>query len=108
MHYTTAYRASGLAVGDLNGDGHLDVAVACQGLPGDPGAVSVLLQDATHPGVLLPTVNYSGLFGPMGVAIADLNGDGHPDLVIADGDIVVRTNSATTPGTFGPPVRYYN
>ena len=69
VNYTTEYRASGLAVGDLNGDGKPDVAVACQGLPGSPGAVSVLLQNATTPGALLPAVNYAGTYGPMGVAI---------------------------------------
>ena len=108
VNYTTDYRASGLAIGDLNGDGKPGVAVACQGLPGSPGAVSVLLQGATTPGILLPAVNYAGTFGPMGVALADMDGDGHPDLVLADGDIVVRFNSTTSPGTFGPPTFFYN
>ena len=105
-HYVTGYRSTALAVGDLNGDGKLDVAVACEGLPGDPGVVSVFLQ--TTPGVLLPAVNYRGVWGPMGVAIADIDGDGHPDLVLADGDIVVRLNSAVSPGTFGSPLFFYN
>jgi hypothetical protein len=108
VSYTTAYRPSGLAVGDLNGDGRPDVAVACQGLPGDPGAVSVLLQSPTTPGALLTAVDYRGVSGPMGVAIADMDGDGRPDLVLADGDIVVRLGSATAPGTFGPPNFFYN
>jgi hypothetical protein len=108
VNYTTEYRATALAIGDLNGDGKPDVAVACEGLPGSPGAVSVLLQNAASPGALLPAVNYPGVYGPMGVAIADMDGDGHPDLVLADGDIVVRLNSATTPGTFGPPKFFYN
>lgn len=108
VHYTTGYRASALAVGDLNGDGKPDVVVACAGLPGDPGAVSVFLQDAATPGSLLAAVNYTGVYGPMGVAIADMDGDGHPDLVLADGDIIVRLNSATTPGTFGSPNFFYN
>jgi len=110
-HYSTGYRAVALAVGDLNGDGKPDIAVACEGLPGDPGAVSVLLQTppaAATPGVFLGAVNYRGTWGPMGVALADMDGDGQPDLVLADGDIVVRLNSGTTPGTFGPPLFFYN
>lgn len=110
-HYVTGYRSTALAVGDLNGDGNPDVAVACEGLPGDPGAVSVFLQTppaAGTPGVLLPAVNYTGVWGPMGVAIADINGDGQPDLVLADGDIVVRLNSTTLPGTFGRPLFFHN
>jgi hypothetical protein len=106
--YVTEYRPTALAVGDLNGDGKPDVAVACEGLPGSPGAVSVLLQSASAAGTLLAAVNYPGSYGPMGVAIGDMDADGKPDLVIADGDIVVRLNSPTTPGTFGPPNFFYN
>ena len=108
VHYTTGYRSTALAVGDLNGDGKLDVAVASSGLPGDPGSVSVFLQDPATAGALLAPTTYRGIYGPMGVAIADMDGDGHPDLVLADGDIVVRLNNAATPGTFGPPNFFYN
>jgi hypothetical protein len=111
VHYATGDRPTALAVGDLNGDGNRDIAVACEGLPGDPGFVTVFLQTApaaATPGVLLPPVSYRGVWGPMGVAIADIDGDGHPDLVLADGNIVVRLNSATSPGTFGSPLFFYN
>lgn len=108
VEYATDYRSAALAVGDLDGDGHPDVVVANAGLPGDPGSISVLRQDPANPGVLLPASNLMGLWGPLGVAIADMDGDGHPDLVVADGDITVRYQSATTPLTFGPPVTFYN
>jgi hypothetical protein len=108
VHHATGYRSTALAVGDLNADGKPDVVVANSGLPGDPGSVSVLLQAPAGAGVLLPAVNYTGVYGPMGVALADMDGDGRPDLVLADGDIVVRFNSPTTPGTFGAPNFFYN
>jgi uncharacterized protein (DUF2141 family) len=108
VHYTTGYRSTALAVGDLDGDGKLDVAVANAGLPGDPGSVSVFLQDPATAGALLAPATYRGSWGPLGVAIGDMDGDGRPDLVLADGDIVVRFNNPGAPGTFGPPQFFYH
>lgn len=108
VHYTTGYRSAALAVGDLDGDGRLDVVVADSGLPGDPGWVTVFRQDPANPGLLLPSTGYRGTWGPMGVALADMDGDGRPDLVLADGDIVVRFNTPSAPGTFGPPTFFYH
>jgi hypothetical protein len=108
IHYATGYRSTALAIGDLNGDGKPDVVVANAGLPGDPGSVSVFLQDATSAGTLLAPTSYTGAWGPMGVALGDIDGDGRPDLVTADGDIVVRLNNPSAPGTFGAPKFFYN
>ena len=108
VHYATGYRSTALAVADLNGDGKADVVVTNSGLPGDPGSVSVFLQNPTTAGTLLAPTNYQGVWGPMGVAIGDMDGDGRPDLVLADGDIVVRLNDPSVPGTFGAPRFFYN
>ncbi len=94
------YAPAGLAIGDLDGDGHPDIVVACAGLPGDPGSVAILTNVAATPGTFAAPINYRGAYGPLGVAIGDLNGDGLPDLVVADGVPYVRFQQAGF--TFGP------
>jgi len=100
---THDYGSCSLAVGDLDGDGRPDVVVANAGPLGDPGSVSVFLQDPATPGALKPAVLYQGYWGPLWVVIGDLNGDGRPDLVVADGGPYIRYQSPTTPGSFLPP-----
>jgi hypothetical protein len=94
--------SSGVAVGDLNGDGKADVAVANQGLPGLPGSVSVFLQDPATPGAFLQPTLYQGAYGPSAVAIGDVDGDGLADLVMADGGTFFRLQITGKPGVFGP------
>lgn len=100
---TGDYASASVAIGDVDGDGHPDVVVANAGLPGYPGSVAVFLQDGAHPGTLLEPDLYRGYYGPLSVAIADLRGDGHPALVVADGSPSIRWPD-TTPGKFLPPV----
>src|SRR5436309_4407363 len=67
-----------LAVGDLNGDGHVDVVVAENS---SPGLVSVLLGDGK--GVLGTASNVqTGADSAQDVAVGDFNGDGKQDLVV--------------------------
>jgi len=112
--YTTPGSSIDVAVGtcpgpacsDLNGDGIPDLVVVNLA-PANTGSVSVLLQDSAHPGTfLLPATNYPALGQPLSVTIADLNGDGLRDIVIADGPSAgVLSQNAGSPGTFGAATR---
>lgn len=74
--------AATVAVADLNGDGKPDVIVAHQG-----GTISVFL-NTTAPGATTPSFSSEQIFSagtiPLSVATADLNGDGKPDIIVAD------------------------
>jgi len=73
------------------------------------GSVSVLLQDAAHPGVFLSATSYAGFGQPLSVTIADLNGDGHPDIAVADStSATIMLQNATAPGTFAAATQVGN
>ncbi len=93
-----------LAISDLNGDGKPDIVTANTIMNADgtgSSSVSVLLQDPANPGQFLSAASYSTGFSPVAVAIGDLNGDGRPDLAVADttGISLLMQNPAA-PGIF--------
>ena len=73
-----------VAVGDFNGDGVQDLAVANGGtLPSFlDGSVSVLLGNGD--GSFQATQYFGAGSGPRSAAVADFNGDGLPDLAVAN------------------------
>ena len=91
---------------DLQGSGKLDIVI------GGQQTVTVLLHDPANPGKFLAASIYPAA-GANEIAIADINGDGKPDIVVSNGVTnpiqggVVSTHpgvllqSATAPGTFG-------
>jgi VCBS repeat protein/FG-GAP repeat protein len=108
----------GVAVGDFNGDGDSDLAVADEGSSDDnpqttPGRVSVLL--GSTGGTFTAPINYNAGFKPQAIAIADFNGDFDPDLAVANqgsepgqgtspGSVSVLLGG--TGGTFGAATPY--
>jgi hypothetical protein len=116
--------AVSVAVGDFNGDGKLDLAVATRGTdgyfgwygyyPGNSPAVNVLLGNGNG---TFTTGSFSGLpspyfvppssYAPPAVAAADLNGDGKPDLLVTDaGDYAVDVLLNNGNGTFTGPTSF--
>jgi hypothetical protein len=75
VHYGGAGAARSFACGDLDGDGHADVALA-------NGRVMVFRNDG-HGGLGAP-VTYSVGSGSVAIALGDLNGDGRIDLAVAN------------------------
>jgi hypothetical protein len=78
VSYSAGYYSGSVAIGDLNKDSNLDLAVANDASEN----VSVMLGNGD--GAFLSTVNYQG--GGFDVAIDDLNGDNNLDLAVANGD----------------------
>jgi len=93
--------ATSVAVADLNGDGKPDVVVAhvCDYCTEGTGTVGILLGNGD--GSLGSPVTYgSGGFVATSVAIQDVNGDGKPDLLVANG-YACSDPRCDTPGVVG-------
>ena len=117
--YNAGATASFVTVADINHDGAADVFAAYGTATATTGSVTQILMSlgsaaGIGTGVLIPTgVN------PMQVAVADVNGDGKPDLIVVNhgvgntglaaaqpvsGDVAVLLGNGD--GTFQLPVRY--
>jgi len=97
VNYSAGGDADAVAVGDFNGDGKADLAVA----NGD--SVSILLGNGD--GTFTAPVIYPAGFETTSIVVADFNGDGKQDLALSNGVAVLLGNGD---GTFQPAVNYPN
>jgi len=99
----------GIAVGDFNRDGKLDLAVANAGQNPNQGSVSILLGNGDGTFTAVPGgPATTGLFNPYGIVAGDFNGDGILDLAVNNYGGSVNVLLGDGDGTFqrapGSPV----
>jgi hypothetical protein len=82
VDYAVANYPTALAIGDFNGDGNPDLAVTSYDPYAPSGTVSVLLGKGD--GTFRTYVDFAVGTTPERIEVADLNGDGKPDLALVN------------------------
>ncbi|HEX4611208.1 MAG TPA: Ig-like domain-containing protein, partial [Urbifossiella sp.] len=96
--YTTPGNAMSVATGDFNHDGKIDAAA------GSSGGVTVFLNDG-HGGMGTGTTMSTGSASPHSIRVADITGDGNPDIIAAnDSGQSLSVFVGNGNGTFQTPV----
>jgi len=102
QNFAAGSSPSSVALGDVDGDGNLDLAVANNVTP---GSVSVLLGNGD--GTFQPAQEFGAGGGCFSVAVADLNGDGKLDLAVANRgtanvSVLINTTPSQSPVAWRP------
>ena len=109
VSFATVYFPNSISIGDLDGDGRPDLALANLSY----GSVSVLRNISTPGAVNFePKVDFTAEMNAFSISMGDLDGDGRPDLAVANDNGGSNTFSvlrnASTPGTisFAPKIEF--
>ncbi len=88
INFTTSGSPTSVAIGDLDGDGKLDIAVSNY----DPHSISIYYNNSTSGNItinsFLPNVDLVADFNPYNLAIGDLDNDGRADLIFIDNGVI--------------------
>jgi hypothetical protein len=98
-----AFGGGSIAAADVNGDGRLDLVLTNQGI----GGFSVLLGSGDGTFSLLAQFSTFAVLFPNSIALSDMNGDGHIDLIVADTITGVNVFGGDGKGNFSAPARFF-
>ena len=83
MNYAAGMNPNSVVMADFNLDGNLDLAVAnADSFSQSPGVISVFL--GLGDGTFAPQATFAVGASPVDIAVGDFNGDGYPDLAVAN------------------------
>ena len=105
VDFATGTNPQSLAIGDFDGDGKLDLAIANYGSTGIGSTVSVLQNSCSNGTISFAAkVDFTTSIGPYSLVICDIDGDGKPDLATVNYNSnsisVLRNNPQFSPIIF--------
>ena len=97
-------RPIAVAVGHLNNDTHLDIAVASSAT----NQIAIFLNDANGSFIVPTTYSAGVLSRPVSIAVADINGDHRMDIIVANYDShTIGVLFGQSDGTFATPIETF-